>query len=43
MSVVDDIRSAYIPSNALVESRSMVASLLIVNCGIPTYDDGDAV
>jgi hypothetical protein len=35
----------FLPSNALLESRSMVASRLMVKCGVPSegenvYDDG---
>lgn len=32
-----------IPSNALVESRSIVALQLIVRCGVPIKEDGEVV
>ncbi len=31
------------PSNALLESRSTATSRLIVKCGVPLKEDGDAV
>ena len=38
---VDLIRN--IPSNALLESRSTATSRLIVRCGVPLKEEGDAV
>ena len=33
----------HIPSNAFVESTSAVTSRLIIKCGVPLKEDGDAV
>ena len=38
---VDPIGS--IPSNALLESRSTATSRLMVRCGVPLKEEGDAV